>query len=1237
MRRLAQRLRVGCSSVDALTILGELRRLTGVVKSVETAAFAERLAAEQRHRAAATHDPATIGAWAAQMAAPARVASIRRQTTNETVSSIEDIIEAFSEYQEQLRQPTPIDRQSLQRVLARLAVSPSAADLSFDVSAGDIVAAIDRARVCAPGSDGLSSIVFKSAPVECATLLANIVARRSFDPFPDAWRESILVPIYKGKGDRLLVESYRPISIAQSAFRIVCDAINFSIAETVSRLVNIEQTAFVRGRRIDTSICETFASAFDAHANARPLAIVFCDVVKAYDTLRFDFILAFLRARGASAAFVSDVERFLCGNAARVCIASRLGKRFATASGVPQGNPLSCSLYILSVSIIPGLIHLFNDERGGYRSDFHSPAGLGLIASMYVDNLVIFSRTVAEVDSCLSALECFGAASGQQICLEKTRVVAVGGFSFPPNHVLTSNLLCDDDSIRVLGVYMNARGGIHFSTWSNLLTSIDRSFDLFRLCRLPSYRQRLMIASTFVLARLYFVASVFAVPSSVIASVERSLIDFLFVGSTNGKFSSSVFAEPAARGGVARNGFSVAAKTQALLAMRVVRAHACRGDNLREWCWRAAAAAADASTGGRFSFTSFIGAPPLVDVREWHPMPVQPNLMALAAFGDLTPSHHQRNFVYADQLMAMPIFANCHFGALLRPQHASGAPTFVGARLSTLLHDDALDAGNIGRLRRERAVGARPLFSILLQIAKYWPRFQSVLSLACDRTNDEAEYYLTGVVDGDETDYDACTTRYDEETVRLRAISTALSGRCNALYDALVFTHGVARLSATTDYIRLKKDLSAALDDEVRLVASARLSCSLHLAAEAKEDRLATRRLAAQAAGKLVLFYVSLDDQSVPGSVVVVDVVVDDVATCLVLPDIRIDERVIIPAHFPRPWTTVSVLTAIMEVARRAPLAASAPVPVSMLRSVDTSHFGRDRTLSLATGPSTPIGVWIGDPVAELVIGGRAKADALTAFGHTRNRSVPAVLSDWLLHHRRESMECAYVFTDANSIFELGGSIKPQRVTLDHMTSALLGWRARALSRDVSEPALARLFSYKQFSFEDFVKIRCSNEDFDFVFRLLHGNLAFGRHIKLGSGVLMDHCPDCGRDCRACFNDHPTLDCGRAVSLFAALNDWFYGILVAWDAGRLAFRRCWHWQRLARPCRRVHRAAWALAVIAKRALWNSFVGRYYSSDERTVRFGAISHVALLSFCKRQFLRRVGSFGVGESWTSIIKQ
>ena len=146
----------------------------------------------------------------------------------------------------------------------------------------------------AVGPDDIPGIFYK----ELAHVLAlpiSIVFQQSLlqGKIPVMWRLAKVVPLFKGKGQKSCVSSYRPISLTDVACklleRLVADQIK--TFWTVNNLICKEQHGFLQRRSTVTNLVTSDSIIADYLNDHVPVDVILLDFARAFDKVRHDIPL----------------------------------------------------------------------------------------------------------------------------------------------------------------------------------------------------------------------------------------------------------------------------------------------------------------------------------------------------------------------------------------------------------------------------------------------------------------------------------------------------------------------------------------------------------------------------------------------------------------------------------------------------------------------------------------------------------------------------------------------------------------------------------------------------------------------------------------------------------------------------------------------------------------------------------------------------------------------------------
>ena len=95
--------------------------------------------------------------------------------------------------------------------------------------------------------------------------------------------QGVITLLYKGRGARSSLDSYRPITLLNSDYKLLAKALATRLGPALQHVVDPTQTAFVPGRWIGDNVLCHLEEIEYLQQTGQPGCLVFLDFSKAYD------------------------------------------------------------------------------------------------------------------------------------------------------------------------------------------------------------------------------------------------------------------------------------------------------------------------------------------------------------------------------------------------------------------------------------------------------------------------------------------------------------------------------------------------------------------------------------------------------------------------------------------------------------------------------------------------------------------------------------------------------------------------------------------------------------------------------------------------------------------------------------------------------------------------------------------------------------------------------------------
>ena len=257
----------------------------------------------------------------------------------------------------------------------------------------------------AAGPSGVVSEMMKASAglsVQWMTALCNSILAEG--RIPTDWQNSILVPLFKGKGDPLECGSFRAIKLLEQAMKVWERVLEVRLRMQVK--IDEMQFGFMPGRGTTDAIFIVRQLQEKFLAKKKKLYLGFVDLEKAFDRVPREVVRWALRKRGVEEWLVRAVMMLYTGASTVARTGAGDSRSFEVKVGVHQGSVLSPLLFATVLEVVS------SETRGGLPWEL-----------LYADDLVLIAETREQLQAKMAAWRVCLASKGLKINAGKTKVM----------------------------------------------------------------------------------------------------------------------------------------------------------------------------------------------------------------------------------------------------------------------------------------------------------------------------------------------------------------------------------------------------------------------------------------------------------------------------------------------------------------------------------------------------------------------------------------------------------------------------------------------------------------------------------------------------------------------------------------------------------------------------------------------------------------------------------------------
>ena len=378
-----------------------------------------------------------------------------------------------------------------------------------------------------PGSDGLPIEFYKVFWNEISDCLLNAINYAYIEgKFSISQRRGIIKLIPKKDAEPYFVKNWRPITLLNSDYKIAAKAIANRLQNVLPKLIDSDQTGFLKGRFIGENI--RLIDGLINHTAARniPGLLMFLDFEKAFDTVEWSFIWKTLSSFNFGTSLINWIK--LCYRNIESCVLNNgwASNYFTPERGVRQGCPLSPYIFILCADVLANKIRASKDIKG------ITVCGNEIKISQYADDTtMILDGSKKSFTSALLDLELFGEISGLRLNSKKTEILWIGACAGRQDKLCPEkDLKWVTDKLKALGVWISSDPMVSMkANYNEKLQKIKNCLSGWEYRRL-SLLWKIVLLKSLIASQLVYILSPLSTNQATLDEINNVFYSFLWSG-----------------------------------------------------------------------------------------------------------------------------------------------------------------------------------------------------------------------------------------------------------------------------------------------------------------------------------------------------------------------------------------------------------------------------------------------------------------------------------------------------------------------------------------------------------------------------------------------------------------------------------------------------------------------------------------------------------------------------------
>jgi hypothetical protein len=378
-------------------------------------------------------------------------------------------------------------------------------------SIDDIIDTIHKTKNSCPGPDGVHYALLRAFSRKIANIIHRILVALSEGKKPPQEFNEVL-QFYFPKGDSLLPQDTRPISVANTVSRIIAKILADSITPAAKKILRQAQKGFIPDRSINDHVEDITTIFYSNLEKKQQHYILFLDTEKAFDSLDHGFIFKVLKHIGCPPWYINCYQGLLHNIQGIPVLSAPTKKRIFLNRGVKQGCPMSPIIFALCFDVLLHKLSLLGLDNGDFA---------------FADDLAISTSKFSTIVNCLHVIKSFSIYSGLGLNYKKSVILSTRRHNYSDMVVRYEHGfrdICFVDKVKYLGVWLGRNvttNDIFREAYNKFVTRFGNLKDIIKHGKNLHYRIR--ICNTYLLPIFYYFAQFYIIPWPMVVKVKEMI------------------------------------------------------------------------------------------------------------------------------------------------------------------------------------------------------------------------------------------------------------------------------------------------------------------------------------------------------------------------------------------------------------------------------------------------------------------------------------------------------------------------------------------------------------------------------------------------------------------------------------------------------------------------------------------------------------------------------------------